>query len=619
MSLARQLAVLAVLVGFVGTAHAKKHPKADDDDDETTSDDDSSSDDASDEKPAPKKHKKHASDDDAVDEQGPSQQDDDFAKQDLSGHDIRTKKSNEFEKDRFVVDKVDDEKTAKGTLIQGSLTWSSFAYHESASRDLASTPSGDVPAASQFNRLFTELRLQTDFRHISGGDWDGRIDVRGRMTNDPTVMTDPAYSSVSDANIQSGFLGKNELDLKELWLLRNGKRSDVFFGRQFIPDLAGVKIDGLRVDYASSSKWTYLGFAGLYPIRGSRSLSTDYEETYGNPETDGTRAKEGRFTGAAGFGAAYRTQSSYGSFGGVALVPFGGEQPRIFGTSTGYWRVGPKLDFYHFAVVDLIGSNAVNYGMTNLSLGLNWKPDPRLRGTLSFNRNDTETLNVQAQAFLSDQYPGYNFVVDEAVLTRIAQNEARASLSAGLGPLQRFEVTAAGTVRYRSEITITPPGDGTAVLDLPGAKSFEIYGSFTDRDSFKHLRLGIDFSKIIGIGDDTYQRTEVTGARVFGAHDIRDGRGEVEAEIAYSSTHDDDAGKSCNAGGSILDCFGSANGTILSIGGTLYYRLSHDWFGLVSLYYNHTHLQVTDPVTTGMHYDPPITGLTGYLRISYRF
>ena len=80
--------------------------------------------------------------------------------------------------------------------------------------------------------------------------------------------------------------GENN-QLRELWLTRVGKRSDIFLGRQFIPDLGGVKIDGLRVDYAKSAeKLTLIGFAGLFPVRGSRSIDTDYKELKnlsGNP------------------------------------------------------------------------------------------------------------------------------------------------------------------------------------------------------------------------------------------------------------------------------------------------------------------------------------------------
>ncbi|HZJ66235.1 MAG TPA: hypothetical protein VFD36_22170, partial [Kofleriaceae bacterium] len=406
----------------------------------------------------------------------------------------------------------------------------------------------------------------------------------------------------------------------ELWLVRNGARSDVFFGRQFVPDLGGVKIDGLRVDYASSAKFTLLGFGGLYPIRGSRSITTDYQPLKSNPGTNGMQSDAGRFTGAGGFGAAYRTLDAYGSFGGVALVPLSSESPRIFGTSSGYWRYGTKLDFYHFVVLDVLGSNAVNAGLTNLSGGVNWKPDQRLRGTLSFNRVDTETLNVQAQAFLSNPDPNANVIQNEAYLQRIATNEGRGSLSAGLGELQRFEVTAAAAFRYRGAITLTAPpqmmaGAPPIETELPAAKSAELYGAITDRRSVAGLRLGVDGSRVFGVGSTTYQRTSSTAVRASAARELADGHGEWEAEVAYASNKDDNAGVTCAA--EIASCYGASSSTILSLGGNLYYRFNRDWFAMGSVFLNRTSITHIEGTTSTE--DPTVTGLSGYLRIAYRF
>jgi len=542
-------------------------------------------------------------------------------KQDLNGHDLGTnKRDNLFERDRFFVDKVDTAKTEKGTLIQGSLTSTTFGYHESGGTLIPPVTGGTpVPSASQFDRIFTDLRLQTDFRHIGAGRWDGRIDVRGRLVTDPGALT-TGFTPVTNSAIQSGLTGEPELEIKELWLVRNGARSDLFFGRQFVPDLGGVKIDGLRIDYASSAKFTLLGFGGLYPIRGSRSITTDYQPLQSSPGTDGTRSSAGRFTGAGGFGAAYRTLDAYGSFGGVALAPLSSEAPRVFGTSTGYWRYGPKLDFYHFAVVDLLGSNAVNAGLTNLSLGVNYKPDQRLRGTLSFHRVDTETLNVQAQAFLADPDTKFNAVQNEAYLQRIATNEGRGSLSAGLGELQRFEITAALAYRYRGDVTLSPPPQmgGTTPLatTLPAAQSVEVYAAVTDRRSIKDLRLGVDGSQVFGVGSATYQRTKSTSLRASAARDLANGHGEWEAEVAYSSTKDDTAGMSC-AGTMILSCFGAAQSSILSLGGNLYYRFNRDWLAIGSLFLNRTAITHVDMAASTE--DPAVIALTGFARIAYRF
>jgi hypothetical protein len=545
-------------------------------------------------------------------------QPDDFKKQDLTGHDMGTdKKENVFEQDRFFVDKSDTKKTAKGTLVQGSLTSTSFLYRETGGT-LADDPIGNIPSNSKFSRIFTDLRLQTDFRHIGGGRWEARVDARGRAVTDQGISGNyvTGFEPVTNGGVQSGFLGQNELEVRELWLIRNGKRSDIILGRQFVPDLAAVKFDGLRIDYASSEKLTFLGFGGLYPVRGSRSVTTDYQPLLSEPSNvDGTRTAAGRFTGAGGFGAAYRTAAAYGSFGGVALVPLSSEQPRIFGTANGYWRAGPKVDFYHFAVIDFVGSNAVNAGITNLSGGANFKPDQRLRATLSFNRVDTETLNVQAQAFLADPERNVGIIQNEAYLIRIAQNQARGSLSAGLGPLQRFELTTALTFRYRNELTLVGQG-GTPppTFTIPAGKSLELYGSLTDRHSIADLRIGVDGSRIIRIGDATYQRTKALALRGSIGRELANGHGEWEAEVAYSQTQDDDAGVMCTV---LTSCFGSANSNILSAGGNLYYRINRDWFAMGSAFISRTNITHFENMTSTQ--DPPVTGLTGFARIAYRF
>jgi hypothetical protein len=554
---------------------------------------------------------------------GDDEPDEDFKKQDLTGHDLGpgSKKENQFERDRFFVDKIDTAKTEDSTLIQGSLTSTSFGYVERGGT-LAVQTGGvtTVPSASQFQRVFTDLRLQTDFRHIAGSRWEARVDVRARAVNNPGFVG-PDQAPATDSRVQSGFLGRNELDIKELWLVRSGARSDVFLGRQFIADLGGVKIDGLRIDYASSSKFTFVGFGGLYPIRGSRSITTDYTALLSNPDEAGVRTPAGKYTGAGGFGAAYRTANAYGAFGGVALVPFSSESPRVFGTSTGYWRRGTKLDLYHLAVIDAVGSNAVNAGLTNLSLGLNYRPDQRLRASLAFHRVDTETLNVQAQAFLVDPDPNINVIQNEAYVARIATNHARASLSAGLGSLQRFEVTAAISLRRRGEITLSAPpqamGAAPVIQPLPAAQSAEVYGSITDRRSVAKLRLGVDGSRVLGVGSSTYQRTTSTSLRVFAARDISEGRGEWEAEVAYSSNADDNAGTVCTPGVDILGCYGAASSTIITAGANLYYRINRDWFTLGSLFINRnaiSHVEMENTVA-----DPPLTGVSGYFRIAYRF
>jgi hypothetical protein len=561
-------------------------------------------------------------------------------KQDLTGHDMGTnKKTTAEEKDRFFVDKVDSAKTEKGTLVQGSLTLSTFLYAEGGGAyglpaNTTYMGGNDTTAPPVY---WGDLRLQTDFRHIGDGRWDGRVDFRARFVNTPendvegpgggTFVGTPPISTQPNL-VQSGLLGGNEYDLRELWLIRNGVSTDVIFGRQFIPDLGAVKIDGVRVDYASSPKFTYLGFAGLYPLRGSRSLSTDYGDSY-DPNTG---ADLGRiFTGAGGFGGAYRTQQAYGSVGGVALVPFSTETPRVFLTSQGYWRVNPKLDFYHFALIDIVSSYGAQ--LTNLSAGINYKPTARLRVTASFNRTDTDTLNIQAANFFTNNgigvvptgmtaatpaSPGY--VLNEIYVSRIATNEGRASISAGLGTNERFELTGAATLRERPDFNLNPTvasgmPAGPAVA-IKAGESLELYGSFTDRHSFKDMRLGIDGLNTFAVGDTPYDRVTVTSIRVFAARELESGKGEWEAEASYSGASDQGSSTVVTCG-SPDTCYGASKNLVLSIGPTFYYRLSRDWLVLAMIYLQRTSI---DYYGGGAKLsDAPIDGFTGYARIANRF
>lgn len=532
-----------------------------------------------------------------------------FVKQDLTGHDLNsTGKGNEFERDRFFADKIDSAATENGTLIQGNLSSSSLLYTERGGNYPAATAAGSTPGSNSaaYSRLFTDLRLQTDFRHIAGSRWEARIDARARFVNSPTAPTEP-LPGAPNGHIQSGLTGQNEYEVRELWLIRSGERTDFILGRQFVPDLGGVKIDGMRFDYASSSRLTFLGFAGLYPLRGSRSITTDYIELK-NPSDPTISA--GRFVGAGGFGAAYRTPNAYGSFGAVALVPLQREQPRVFATTTGYWRPSQNLDFYHFALIDAVSSYGAQ--ITNLSAGLNYKPAQRLRLTTSFHHVDTDSLNIQAAAFYDSPQP-IPVVQNEIALQRLSTTTARGSISAGLGHLQRFELTVAMALRYRPSFTLTTfaaTGAGTAV-QLDAAKSVEVYGSAVDRRSIFGTRIGVDAMQTFGIGGIAFQRSEVLAVRGFLGRSLGDGRGEWETEFSYATTKDSGPAMPC---GTVPTCFGQSSTKVMSGGGTLYYRLNRDWLVIGQAFVSHT------VMTSGMlAADPAIFGLTGYLRIAYRF
>jgi hypothetical protein len=493
--------------------------------------------------------------------------------------------------------------------------------------------------------MFTEVRVQTDFRHIKGGNWDGRVDARIRLVDQPTPNSGPitptaevgsTTDTTTEPKIQSGLTGQNEYDIRELWLVRNADRSDVFIGRQFVADLAAVKIDGVRIDYAQSSKFTLLGFGGLLPMLGSRSITTDYiPDNY--VDGSGNRAPAGRVSVAGGFGAAYRTLDAYGSFGGVVEAPLSSEEPRIFATSTGYWRYGSKLDFYHFAVIDLIGEQAQQGGyFTNVSAGVNYKPNPRLRLTASYNRVDNQTLSIQAGAYLNSADHSNNLIDNEVYLQRLSTNELRGSASAALGPLQRFEVTGALAFKYRPALDLFSQGGDPTVtpttpVPLEAEKGGEFYASITDRHSVKDMRLGLDVTQTFGLSSSSanYQHTQLFGIRASAAHDIKNGQGEIEGEVAYTHNSDQSIGLSCqpgvNAGSPTIvydldACFGDALNTLISAGGSVYYRFNRDWLGVASFYVSSESIERANTTPGGAPIaDPSVLGLNGFLRASYRF
>jgi hypothetical protein len=498
-------------------------------------------------------------------------------------------RANVFEKERFFIDKIDSESTEDSTLFQGNLTSSTLLYSESGGTLKGSAGQAGAGSNSPFSRMFSDLRLQLDARHIRGGRWQARFDVRGRVTNDPA---DRSATSVSDnTRVQAGFTGDNEAEIKELWITRPGDRIDVFLGRQFVPDLGAVKIDGLRLDYAKSDRVTLLGFVGAYPVRGSRSIDTDYPVLRRNDGSDLGRTPPI----AAGAGAAYRTALSYGSFGAGTVAPLKAERPRIFLTASGYTRNSSTLDLYHLALVDVVSESG--FAVNNLSGGVNFRPSPALHLTASVNHVDTETLNVQAKAFL--ETPDAIGVRNDTAVRRVSSTQIRGGVSVALGQLQQLEVSVGLAGRYRPEV------------DVGGAKfqeatSIDVTGQIVHRNLLSS-RIGADFIRSFSLGDVAARSLFLT-YRGFLSREFRQGRGSWEAEVAYSSTKDD------NVMGLLL---GTSATKTVSFAGNVYYRLRTSLFVMGSAAVGRLQLDTLEGTT--VLEDPAVLSLTGYFRLGYRF
>ncbi len=515
------------------------------------------------------------------------------------------------ERDRFYVDKDDEDRDK--TLWQGSLTSSSFYYTESGVDGTPYGPGEPQANGSPFARMWTELRAQLDGRHLKGGRWDARIDARARVVPNPYPQ-----DGADPARPQSGMFGANEYELRELYLVRGGRRSDLFFGRQVIADLGAIKIDGVRLDYAKNRRWTYLGFAGLYPQRGSRSIATDYPRGI-----DKANLPTGRVLPAAGgFGGAYRTQNSYGALGAVAIVPtsrdggYGGtgtyERPRVYVTANGYWRRSPALDVWHYLIVDLYGSAGTS--ATNASGGLQWKPSPRLRFQLWANHLSTEALNVQVRDQLENEVIQNGVVVNNVKVQRIGTTAGRASVSALLGKGRRFELTAALQGRRRPDVVLE---GGTVDQTLPAAKSLDLHVQAVDRGFYGGVRLEGTFIRTIGLGDASYARSTAQIVRLGGSRELKGGKAQVMGDVAWVTTADDNATMQCLPG-QVTTCYGSANSTALQANAAGYYRWKRDWFVTGALGVGTQKLTVTNLAGGGV---PQATTLIGqaFVRVGYRF
>lgn len=506
--------------------------------------------------------------------------------------DLDRSRANVFEKERFFIDKLDTPDTEERTLFQGNLVSSTFYYSESGGD--AKGVGGGVGAASQFSRLFTDLRAQLDARHIKGGRWQARLDIRGRVVTNPEDTTDSSVNG--DTRVQSGLTGETELEVKELWITRPGDRFDLFFGRQYIADLGGMKIDGLRVDYAKSDRVTLLGFLGSYPLRGSRSIATDY------PVLQRANGDElGRTPPiAAGAGAAYRTTLSYGSAGAGTVAPLKGEKPRVYVTSTGYLRSSSKLDLYHFALIDLVSEGG--FAANNLSAGINYRPAPALRATLSLNHVDTETLEVQAQTFLEPA--DASRIRNDAALRRVSSTQAQAGLSASLGAAQEIEASVALAARYRPDLAVK---SGAGNYTFTSSTSVDVLAQLVHRN-LRRTRLGVDGVRSFSVGEAS-SRSSYLGLRAFASREFKQGRGSWEGEVGYTSTKDD------GATGTLL--FGQAKTSTLSATGTVYYRLKSALFLMGSFGVGSFGLSSTTGAMTTT--DPKVTTLSAFLRAAYRF
>lgn len=529
--------------------------------------------------------------------------------------------------DRFFTAKVATDKDDESAMVtQGSVTSTTFVYRELG---------GDaVGVADQFNenynfskvtRFFTDLRAQLDVKRLDGKGWSVRTDARVRISPGCAFNTNfnGLVGDVVKCRVQSGILAGNEYDIRELYAKRSSGKTDIFIGRQFVPELAATKLDGLKFHYAVSKRWKLIGFGGLNPSRISRSILTDYPAqreivnlTPGQQQlNDGTPI----LPITAGMGGTYRTPNVYGSLGVVGIVPIaddrdsgGIESPRIFVADNGYWRPTSDLDIYHYLVFDIQGAGG--FALTNFSLGANYRPKPGLTLSGALNRVDTETLNSITQTQIleapvnADSLP-YNY----QDVIRVASDSANVGASYAFAR-QRFEVSTRAFFRQRGEIALAVP-DGGATPDqiLPAARSAELRISVLDRRSLGGMRLGASFSAIFPLSNNTPNRSKTQMASITGSRLFMDDRMEYDVNLAFISSSDIKEVGNCLAP---INCFGNSDVMSVQTNNLLYYRFSSNWLGIANLGFG---IQRFTAIADDANAQPLNLMLSGMGRVAYRF
>ncbi|MCP4449792.1 MAG: hypothetical protein GY811_31340 [Myxococcales bacterium] len=516
----------------------------------------------------------------------------------------------------------------KKTGLSGSVTSSTFFFTESGGNDGGAIP---LESASPTDRIFTDLRLQLDAKHIGGGKLDFKFDFRGRkqLERCKARLTDMDPETECKA-AQSGTWGGDELHLREAHLTYRGEHYYIGLGRQVMPEVASVRFDGVRVEQHKGESWKYAGFAGLYPTRGARDVRSDYPSVPSDI-TDSASATTRLLPVVAGAGGSYRKERIYGAVGLAGILPRGdeastglSESARVFLTSNGYWQQSGKTDIYHYIVFDVAGSQGV--AITNVSLGASHRPTSQTRLFVRVNRVDTETLNVHAQQRLDPLDPMASAPIQNKwYVARVAQESGELGGTASFSQ-NRFAVSASGTVRRRPEITLVQT-DETLLL-LPLAQALDIQLQLVDRHSLKDFRIGVSVNRSSGLGEENLDqskstnldRSKSTYASLDLSRDFAGGKGEFEVNLNYLKATDQSLSFNCTPTEvDFQECFGTSDTTSLGASGVVFYRPKRNWFAMGMIDLAHQSQKTGSIVAGERTAQPAVLMVTAFLRLAYRF
>ncbi|MBK9037287.1 MAG: hypothetical protein IPL61_39600 [Myxococcales bacterium] len=474
--------------------------------------------------------------------------------------------------------------------LEVRLTLSSFLYRELGDDAAPLVANGAAPAtASPVRRFFGDLRGELTAERVAGGTV--RVDARARA-----------------ATLERYQAGDDEYEVRTLSYARPVGPAELRIGRQVVEALGATKIDGASVAAPLTGRVRATAFAGAYPQRGSRSLTTDYPEL----KTGGRLVPV-----AGGVGVGYRRASIYGDVGLVGVVASADvpgaateDGRRGFLTTSGYARPRAAIDVYWHGIVDVVAAGGAR--LTEASAGLDLWPHPAVDVALTGHHVEPEVFALAAANDLADPDPAaVGQIENGTAIVRVAQDAARASVSVAAAAT-RFQLTAAAGWHRRPEVAVPLTGGGA--LTIPAAQMGELTMSALDRRSLGGARVEVSGTALVPVGDASATRSRALVARLIVAR----ARPSHEVVVDLSAHRHADLG---DAGGCVLldprTCYGTSTSRGLTGGAVVTVTASRDWLVLVDA---HGGLLDTDamfaaaPVTW-----PRLWWVSAFARLQWRY
>ncbi len=494
------------------------------------------------------------------------------------------------------------------TLLDLRLILSSFAYLESGSASEPLFDGGEeLETASRARRAFADLRLDLRAKQIAGSKFELRFDGRLRESNRDDV--------------QSGFRGGEEWDLRDAFVRYGDEKRALTLGRQRIAAVDASKVDGISLQMERGALDLVL-FGGLYPTRGSRSVTQDYPRGTQLVDDEGATMAAGKRIAPAivGAGGSYAKPSTHGSIGVGAIIPFRSdglatsrERPRFFAHSNGYWQASKRTSFFHYATADLAGPNGA--AVRNLSAAIRSQATDTMMLRLSAHHHSTELLRESVVTQLQEpDTSSTGLVQNNLSMSRVASQAIRTAISFDASK-RRFQFTLSGGVRQRPEVKVDLADGSFFAFQL--SRRGEVSVQVLDRRSVLGLRINGQLSVLRGLGKRDSATSRGGVASIAMSRDFLEDRITLSVDAAAQSLEDAGRHGFCDETGGNA-CYGESRVQAIQVGLQAATQWSQAWLFLVDGHWGLEQVETRNSEGRPLPL-PSVHSVTGFARLRYRF